>query len=211
MKWLKWRMHCPNPTWIHSMFSPLFSIQPLPVSVSDCRSECVWEGESKFFHGSSQPLAHSAAKWVTVYPLPQLRVLMCKSVYVENVWICLRVCVCISANTAVRALCVVSLFLSVSLCHTHALINRRHCTHRGSFPSMQGYCEKRVRGKDRRCYGADGELDERILTCVQICKQCYFFTVFATDAHTDRQIEIVLTQKTHNTLLPTISAKLSPA
>lgn len=66
-------------------FLLLFSIQPLPVSVSDCRSECVWEGESKFFHGSSQPLAHSAAKWVTVYPLPQLRVLMCESVYVENV------------------------------------------------------------------------------------------------------------------------------
>lgn len=42
-------------------------------------------GGSKFFHGSSQALAHSAAKWVTVYPLSQLRVLMCESVYVESV------------------------------------------------------------------------------------------------------------------------------
>ena len=75
----------PQCVFFFFFFALLFSIQPLPVSVSDCRSECVWEGESKFFHGSSQPLAHGAAKWVTVYPLSQLRVLMCESVYVEEV------------------------------------------------------------------------------------------------------------------------------
>lgn len=52
--------------------------------VLDCRSECVWEEESNFLYGSSQPSAHSAAEWVTVYPPPQLRVLMCECVHVDE-------------------------------------------------------------------------------------------------------------------------------
>lgn len=67
------------------MFFAVVFLEPLPVFASDCRSDCVWEGESKFFNGLSQPLAHSAAKWVTVYSLPQLRVLMCESMDVEEV------------------------------------------------------------------------------------------------------------------------------
>lgn len=106
----------------------------VPSSLFLCLSETVavsvcGRGESKFFHGSSQPSAHSAAKWVTVYPLPQLRVLMCETVYVEKLWICVRicVCVCVSANTAVRALCIFTLSFSVSLCHAHGFVNCHHC------------------------------------------------------------------------------------
>lgn len=58
----------------------------LPVCVSQTVAVSVCgRGEASSLHGSSQPLAQSAAKWVAVYPLPQLRVLMCDSVYVESV------------------------------------------------------------------------------------------------------------------------------
>lgn len=71
------------------MFSQLFSIQPLPVSPTVALCLC-GRGQSRFFfHGSSESLAGSAAKWVTVYPLLQLRVLMCECAG-ESV----NVCVC---------------------------------------------------------------------------------------------------------------------
>lgn len=145
----------PIPLWINSMFLLLFSIQPLCVSVSDCRSECVWEGESKFFHGSSQPLAHSAAKWVTVYPLPQLRVLMCKSV---NVFVCVSVLTQQSEYLFdyLSILLSHALFISVSSSHAYRLIICHHCTPnitvRGSW-SMQDFCKKRVRGEEQQYYG----------------------------------------------------------
>ena len=160
---LKWGVCCPNPSWIHSMFffffALLFSIQPLPVSVSDCRSECVWEGESKFFHGSSQPLAHGAAKWVTVYPLSQLRVLMCESVYVEEVWICLacacvRACVTTQQRSRPRAQSLsFSLFFSAFHTHTHAhssIVIGKH-----AWEEAKGHCEKTVGVKEQRFYGAE--------------------------------------------------------
>lgn len=153
LKPLHWRVCClNNPQYV--FFLLLFSIQPLPVSVSDCRSECVWEGESKFFHGSSQPLAHSAAKWVTVYPLPQLRVLMCESVYVENVWMCL--CVDVSVRNISQGLVrglsrSVAPSLSASPCHTHSsiiiIMHKKTQQHRGSLPSMEGCFERENHSK----------------------------------------------------------------
>lgn len=127
----------------------------VPSSLFLCLSETVavsvcGRGESKFFHGSSQPSAHSAAKWVTVYPLPQLRVLMCETVYVEKVWICVRICVCVSANTAVRALCIFTLSFSVSLCHAHGFVNCHHC-------------KKKKKERESEDYGAE-KLDEIIFT-----------------------------------------------
>lgn len=78
-KRLKWQRRFPNPLCIHSMCFPCVCLR-LSQWVCVCG-----RGEASSFHGSSQPLAQSAAKWVAVYPLPQLRVLMCDSVYVESV------------------------------------------------------------------------------------------------------------------------------
>ncbi len=178
MNWLKQSMCCLNPSWIYSMFSLLFSIQPLPVSVSDCRSESVWEGESKFFHGSSQPLAHSAAKWVTVYPLPQLRVLMCKCVYTEKVWICL--CVCQHQNSIEGLVC--SLFLCLSHKYIHQSSSLRTKKHiKRKLSQHAGILWKGIWVKASRYYDAEKFIFISILKWKQICKKCHFLTVFTSD------------------------------